>query len=109
MSISVRVIDCTHGVAATDVHIVLRYRMDSEWRDVTRGRTGEDGRLSLLTGASAEVGMYRLEFDLDGYYALLGIVPSYPRAIIEFRVTDRENELDMPLMMTSNSLLTYRI
>lgn len=109
MSISVRVIDCTHGVAATDVQIVLRYRVDSEWRDVTHGATGEDGRLSLLTGECAELGVYRLEFDLDGYYALLGIMPTYPRAIIEFRVTDQTNEFDMPLMMTSNSLLTYRI
>lgn len=55
-----------------------------------------------------DTGNYQLTFDLDGYYATLGRVPLHPRAVVEFRVVDPEADLYLPLMVTSNSYLTYR-
>jgi 5-hydroxyisourate hydrolase len=109
MRLSVYVTDCVFGMAATDVGVLLlRRRIESGWDELARGRTGSDGRLAVWSGQPIDVGVYQLIFDLDGYYAILGTVALYPRAIVEFRVSDPDADLHLPLMMTSNSYLTYR-
>lgn len=108
VSISVRVVDCVVGLAAPDMHVALRHRDGFAWREVTEGRTGEDGRLVLWPGRGMDTGVYRAVFDLDGYFAMTGTTPLYPRAIVEFRVSDPDAELSLPLMVTSNSYHTCR-
>jgi 5-hydroxyisourate hydrolase len=108
MALSVHVTDCSFGMPAVDVAVVLQRQVDARWRAMTRGRTGADGRLTFTPGRALEVGVYQLVFDLDGYYALLGTVPLHPRAVVEFRVEDPDADLHLPLVVTSHSYLTYR-
>lgn len=108
MKLSVHVVDCANGVAATDVGVLLRAHADGGWRDVSCGRTGPDGVLALWNGSPIEPGIYQLLFDLDRYYAVLGTVSFYPRAIVEFRVSDPDADLHLPLITTSNSYTAFR-
>jgi 5-hydroxyisourate hydrolase len=85
VKLSVRVIDCMYGVAASDVQIRLHGYAEPGWHQLAVGRTGP-----------------------DGCYATLGTVPLHPRAIVEFRVTDPCAEMHLPLLVTANSVLTYR-
>jgi 5-hydroxyisourate hydrolase len=108
MKLSVHVVDCANGVAATDVGVLLRAHADGGWREVSCGRTGPDGLLALWNGAPIEPGIYQLLFDLDRYYAVLGTISFYPRAIVEFRVSDPDADLHLPLITTSNSYTAFR-
>ncbi|WP_326887018.1 hydroxyisourate hydrolase [Actinocrinis sp.] len=107
MRLSVYVVDCANGVAATDVGVQLRARAEGGWRKVTCGQTGSDGLLSLWSGRPIDPGIYQLVFDLDQYYAVLGMVSLFPRAIVEFRVRDPNADLHLPLVTTSNSYSTF--
>ena len=107
MKLSVYVADCANGVSATDVGVRLRTRVEDGWREVTCGQTGPDGLLSLWSDKPIDPGIYQLVFDLDRYYAVLGMVPLYPRAIVEFRVRDPNADLHLPLVTTSNSYSTF--
>jgi 5-hydroxyisourate hydrolase len=108
MMLSVHVVDCAYGVSAADVGVVLRRQIESNWRDLVAGRTGSDGRLVVWRDVAIDTGIYRLVFDLDGYYGILGTIPLYPRAIVEFRIDDPNTDMHLPLMVTSNSYLTCR-
>lgn len=108
MELSVHVVDCAYGVAAADIGVMLRRQTTSDWQHVAEGSTGSDGRLTMWRDAPMVAGVYQLVFDLDAYYGMLGTVPFYPRAIVEFRLDDSDADLHLPLMVTSNSYLTCR-
>jgi 5-hydroxyisourate hydrolase len=106
--LSLQVIETSFGTAAADVAVRLRWRTADGWRDLAEGRTAADGELLLWPGRFPAAGTYRIFFDLDAYYAALGTVPLYPSAVVEFRVEDQDTDLHMPLLVTPNSILTYR-
>ncbi|MGC5334082.1 hydroxyisourate hydrolase [Micromonospora sp. DT62] len=108
MVLSVEVVDCSFGMAAADVGVVLTRQVGLRWRDLASGRTGTDGRLAIWTEPTIDAGIYQLAVDLDGYYSILGAVPLHPRAVVEFRVADPDADLHLPLMVTVNSYLSYR-
>lgn len=107
MRLSTQVIDCAFGGPAASVEVLLRHLGEGGWHEVARGRTGADGRLADWHGGSLRNGTYRLEYDLDGYYSVLGTIPLHPRAIVEFRVSDPTADLHLPLLVTPNSFYAY--
>ena len=108
MELSVHVLDCSYGVSAADVGVVLRRQDGSVWRDMAQGRTNSGGQLSVWSDKSIDAGTYRLDFDLDGYYGILGVAPLFPRALVEFRIADPDADLHMSLMVTSRFYLICR-
>ncbi|NUP51302.1 MAG: hydroxyisourate hydrolase [Catenulispora sp.] len=108
MPLSTHVIDISFGAAAADVGIRLRRRQETAaWTDLAVGRTAADGGLTVWPGQLPH-GVYRLEADLDGYYAPLGIQSFHPRAIVEFQIVDSSQDLQVCLLITPNSLLIFR-
>jgi 5-hydroxyisourate hydrolase len=108
MELSVYVVDGAHGVAATEVGVRLRQRLDAGWRELASGQTGADGLLELWRGGPVDSGVYQVVFDLDRYYAILGAFALYPRAIVEFRVSDPDADVRLSLMTTPHSYTTFR-
>lgn len=109
MNLSIQVVDCAFGIAAAGVYVGLSCRVSQDWVTVAEGRTDSNGGLREWHHGALSAGTYRLEADLDSYYADLGIVPFLSRAIVEFRVTDVTADLLIPLLITSNSHLAYRL
>jgi 5-hydroxyisourate hydrolase len=109
MKISVQVVDSTHAAPAADLKVQL-YRQDTDanWVKLARGRTSEHGVLDIWCGGPLDPATYQLRFDLDGYYAALGNTTFYPRAIVEFRVTDSSSNLRLPLLISPASYFTYQ-
>jgi 5-hydroxyisourate hydrolase len=107
MKVSVEVIDCSFGFAAANTHVRLSRRLDSGLRELASGRTDARGSLYDWHGDPLLGGIYQLEFELDGYYAELGIVPFSPRMIVEFRVADPSRDLLISLLVTANSVMVY--
>jgi 5-hydroxyisourate hydrolase len=108
MSLDVHIVDSSFGVPAADVNVLLRRQTESGWQEVVRGRTGQDGRLSVLTDGQVSASVYQLVCDLDAYYAILGAAALFPRAIVEFRVIEPEAELCLPIVVSAHSVLSYR-
>lgn len=108
MIVSVQVVDATFGMPAADVRVQLRQGEPAEWRELTHGRTGPDGRLELWRGPSLRRGTYQLECDLDGFYSAVGCVSLFPRVLMEFRLTAETEDLHLPLVISPNFVLAYR-
>ncbi|MFI9271109.1 hydroxyisourate hydrolase [Kitasatospora sp. NPDC052896] len=108
MSVSVHVIDASLGMPAANLRVRLRGRTDLAWEDLAHSSTDHLGRLAHWHPAGLTRGTYQLVLDLDGYFAELGAAPLYPRAIVEFRLSDPSTDLHLPMMITPTSYLTYR-
>ncbi|MEV6012226.1 hydroxyisourate hydrolase [Streptomyces sp. NPDC051976] len=108
MSLCVHIVDSSFGVPAADVDVLLRQHAEDDWRELVRGRTGQDGRLAMLADRHVQPGVYQVICDLDGYYAMLGSMPMHPRAIVEFRVTDSDADVQLPIVVSTHSCLSYR-
>src|SRR5580704_10375234 len=106
--LSVHVIDCAYGASAANVEVCLRRRTQEAWVDVAQGVTSVMGRLEDWHDGPLKTGTYQLQFNLDSYFAALGIIPLYPRALIEFRASDPTMDLHLPLLITPNSIQCYR-
>lgn len=109
MSISVEVIDCMHGRPAEGIAVRLESQVGGAWGEPTRGVTDENGLLrewqpSLVVARR----IYRIELDIDRYYATLGIVPFLPRVTITFRVLDPAERHHLPISITPYSQSTYQ-
>jgi 5-hydroxyisourate hydrolase len=108
VDLSIHVMDTAFGVPAADVHVGLQRTTMSGWIDVAEGRTGPDGRLTVWRGTSCVSATFRLELDLDRYYAALGSISVFPRAIVVFRVGDSDEDLRLSLLISPNLLVIYR-
>jgi 5-hydroxyisourate hydrolase len=107
VKVSVLVVDVAYGVPGAELGARLRRRAEAGWHDVSAGRTAGDGRVELTPGPAGR-GTYQLVFDLDGYYHGLGSVPLHPRAIVEFRVTDPDKNLQLALFISPHSFCTFQ-
>lgn len=109
MRVSTQVMDCSFAAPAADVDVRLRRQAPAgAWSEEGRGQTNPDGWLSIWLGSELRAGVYRLEYDLDEYYSALGCTALNPRAIVEFRVTDPQDDMHLQLLVTPSSVHSYR-
>lgn len=108
MSISTHVLDTATGGAAGGVPILLE-RLDTDWIEVCRGITNDDGRLPVLTDVdTAPGGTWRITFDTDAYFEANGIRGFYPYASVVFRLDAPEQHYHVPLLLSPFGFSTYR-
>lgn len=110
-SISTHVLDLTRGEPAKDVPVRLeRQESSSGWRLLTSAQTDQDGRCAQLLPANEVLspGVYRLVFNIAGYYVPQKIDSLYPRVEIVFHVREGEQRCHIPLLLSPNGYTTYR-
>jgi 5-hydroxyisourate hydrolase len=104
--ITTHVLDLAAGRPAAGVAVALE-RRDGDgdrWTALASGRTDADGRLRDLGRAPAP-GRYRLVFDTAGH---LGADAFFPEVALQFAVTDPEEHLHVPLLLSPFGYSTYR-
>ena len=108
--ISTHVLDLTRGKPANDVPVRLeRQESASSWRLLTSAQTDHDGRAQLLPANEAlSPGIYRLVFNIAGYYVPQKIDSLYPQVEIAFHVREGEERFHIPLLLSPNGYTTYR-
>jgi 5-hydroxyisourate hydrolase len=72
-----------------------------------RGTTDADGRCGKLLPDTAELGVYRVRFETDPYFAARSETSLYPYVEIVFTVRDTRHH-HIPLLLTANGFTTYR-
>ena len=102
MSVSTHVLDSTRGRPAAGVPVRL-YR---DGHEAGGGRTDADGRLRWESVGGA--GIYRLVFEVGGYFAGHGVETFYPEVVITFRVGEDGGHCHVPLLLSPFAYSTYR-
>ena len=108
--ITTHVLDTARGRPAAGVAIRLeRAGSGSAWREVGRGETNGDGRLTtLLAPGSLETGTYRITFDTGAYFARHGVAGFYPTVSIVFDIAAPGEHYHVPLLISPYGYSTYR-
>lgn len=108
MGLSTHVLDTSRGRPAAGIAVTVKHATTvGLWTLVASGTTDNDGRVKPLL-ESVDVGVYRITFELDPYFASLGQAAFYPQAIIEFRVVNALEHYHVPLLLNPFGYATYR-
>jgi len=108
--ITTHVLDTTRGGPAAAIRIVLEISDGSIWREVGRGVTDANGRVTTLSERQTFVaGTYRLTFGTGDYHRRQGIShPFFPDVQITFAVADPGDHYHVPLLLSPFGYSTYR-
>jgi 5-hydroxyisourate hydrolase len=108
--ITTHVLDTSIGRPAVGVPVVLERSEGSGWSALGHGETDADGRLRTLLAADAKLipGRYRLVFDTRKYFESRNVRNFYPTVLVIFDVTDGDEHLHVPLLLSPYGYTTYR-
>jgi 5-hydroxyisourate hydrolase len=108
-TISTHVLDTTRGEPAAGVAVSL-WRLEGSERAEPQGvgETDADGRIGDLLDAPLVAGVYRLTFDVAGYFKKRGTKPFLGRVTLDFEVTDAKRRYHIPLLVSPYSCASYR-
>lgn len=86
----------------------LHLQADGSWRELARGITNQDGRITdLLRKSKLQPGKYRLTFETGDYLSPAG-KPFFPEVEIVFEVHDSTQQYHVPLLLSPYGYSTYR-
>ncbi len=113
-TLSTHVLDTARGRPAAGVPISLDIQRRtsglSEWQELARGVTNEDGRVRdfLPPGTRLEPGLYRMSFATGEYFRLQGTRGFYPYVEVVFEIHAPEEHYHVPLLLSPFGYSTYR-
>jgi len=109
--ISTHILDLVSGKPASNVSVRLEQQSSSgAWRLLASAHTGQDGRCPQLLpeGEDLQVGVHRLIFETESYYARQKIDALFPAVEVRFQVREGEMHFHIPLLLSPNGYTTYR-
>lgn len=108
--ITTHILDTSRGRPADDVEVTLHIQEGDVWREIGRGRTNEDGRVTDLLPGDKPIlaGQYRIDFAIDAYFQKHGVESFYPSASIVFLIRAPEEHYHVPLLLNPFGYSTYR-
>jgi 5-hydroxyisourate hydrolase len=107
--ITTHVLDTWQGRPAAGVAVVLDVQEASgSWKELGRGVTNEDGRIADLLNDVIAAGVYRLTFDVGGYFQQLAQPTYYPEVSVVFAIPDARQHHHVPLLLSPFGYSTYR-
>ena len=107
--ITTHILDTTKGKPAAGVTIALLQQAGENWQEIARGVTNNDGRIAdlLPREQQLELGIYKMKFYTQEYFALHGTANFYPFVEIVFAVATPEH-YHVPLLLNPFGYATYR-
>ncbi len=107
--VTTHVLDTAHGKPAAGVVVVLEQETGQGWARVGAGTTDADGRQrALLAPGRLTEGVYRLHFEVGGYFRAVGVEAFWRDVTIEFVVRDAAAHYHVPLLVSPFGYSTYR-
>jgi len=107
MRIVMQVVDGTYGRSAAGVRVRLSFADGYSWSTIAQTETDGDGVINDWNSRHLERGLYRLEFDSDGYFARLGAASAYPEIVVMFRMEDESCLFRVHVTLSPSSYSTY--
>ncbi len=113
--ITSHILDTSQGKPAADVSVSLMQQNDDGWLVLGSASTNDDGRISDFLGAESTKpndtlpgGIYKLTFQLKGYFERSGIDAFYPYAEVVFQINGDGQHYHVPLLLNPYGYSTYR-
>ena len=108
--ISTHILDLARGGPATGMAVELQFEGASgNWRTLHSMHTDDDGRCAhSLRNSELSPGVYRLRFEIAGYFAKQNLESLYPFVEVTFRVRGGESNFHIPLLLSPAGYTTYR-
>lgn len=105
--ITSHVLDLSKGKPAKGIRVNLEMWRSGKWQALGTGVTNQEGRLESLLelGSRAQVGKYRLCFNLETY---LGKLSFFPETTIVFQISKPEQHHHIPLLLSPYGYSTYK-
>ncbi len=104
--ISTHILDTSWGNAAANVSVRLELKEGQGWKLISNEKTNADGR--AVFSVAAQVGVYRLSFDIETYYSQLGQASFFHEPQIAFSIKDCNRKYHVPLLLNPFGYTTYR-
>ena len=104
--ISTHILDQMRGLPADGVEVSLDYHDGDEWTQLDKQKTNDDGRISF--NDEGKVGVYRMTFEVDPYFARFDQEHFFVRTPIIFNVKDNSRKYHVPLLLNPYGYSTYR-
>ena len=106
--ITTHVLDTARGKPAVGIPVSLHLHLDTNWRELARGTTNQEGRITdLLRESKLQAGRYRLTFETGEYLSSTG-KPFFPEIEIIFEIHDPAQHYHIPLLLSPYGYSTYR-
>lgn len=108
--ITTHILDTARGCPAEGVRVHL-HRVDGESPlELARGTTDDDGRIFdlLADDVVLDAGIYRMVFEVSGYFRNRGHKHFYPSVDIVFNVDGDGQHYHIPLLLSPYGYTTYR-
>lgn len=108
--ISTHILDTSIGRPAQGVTVFLEYKHQGLWSKIAEDNTNADGRIAKF-GVPSDMfvaGIYRLTFQLQGYFDTQNRKTFYPEAQICFHVDVASEHYHVPLLLNGFGYTTYR-
>jgi len=107
--ITTHVLNTSTGRPAAGMHVVLALQEESgSWRELARGVTDGDGRITDLLKEAIDRGVYRLTFYVREYFQLQEQPAFYPEVSVVFEIHDPDQHYHVPLLLSAFGYSTYR-
>jgi len=108
--LSVHVLDLQSGQPSAGIEVTLEQRAGSEWRELARGVTNEQGRIPALYPEDKPMAAanYRIVFKTGEHYRRKGQASFFPQIPVEFTVDAPAQHYHIPLLLSPYGYSTYR-
>ena len=109
--ITTHVLDTMRGTPAVGVKVVLEvYTSSKEWKELARGETDTDGRITELMHDNVKLiaGRYRLTFLTAAYFLSVGVEGFYPYIHVIFELKEPITHYHVPLLLSPYGYSTYK-
>ena len=108
--ITTHILDTSVGSPAAGVDVVLSTWDQDRWKDIGKGITDSDGRISDLIEEKNPLaaGQYRLHFNIQDYFGQSGRPCFYPFIEIVFSIEGDNQHYHVPLLLNPYGYSTYR-
>jgi 5-hydroxyisourate hydrolase len=105
MRITTHVLDSTYGQSAAGMRALLERASGNGWVTVANAETDSEGRFE--DSRQLECGLYRIVFDSDRYFAMLGTISAYPEIVVIFRMPSESRTFQVQVTLSPYSYSTY--
>jgi len=107
--LTTHVLDTSSGRPAEGVTIILEALKSSGFKEIGRGVTNADGRVTdILDEAQLTAGTFKMTFHTKEYLAASNRTGFYPYVEVVFEVTNPQEHHHIPLLLSPFGYSTYR-
>jgi len=109
-TLSVHILNQQTGKPSPNVTVVLEKRTDSGWQKLATAKTDNNGRIASLYPQESAMtkGVYKVTFATGNYFQQNGQASFFPEIPVIFNVSQENEKLHIPLLLSQYGYSTYR-